>query len=370
MLCLRLGLIGLCLVAPLAAGPIVSVRDYGALGDGVADDTAAIQAAVDAVAGQSGIVDIPDGTYRINAVQGVHLKSQTTLQLAPQATLQAIPNALEHSHILRVRDVEQVRITGGILEGDRDHHLGQTGEWGHGIDIRHSKEVTVEKLTVRRCWGDGIYVGGDSSQITIDHVTADRNRRQGLSITSGVQIEVRDSLFQRTQGTAPECGIDIEPNTKETVSQCQILRCQFLDNAGGGLQVGPANADRGQAFVNEFVAEGNIFERNGSSDPPHYAIQILHCEGAVVRNNFLRANRGIGIGIVSCSRVQVLKNQITGTRWTGNKSDAGILISEDTASVVRDNTVLNNEGYGIFMWKSSVDLRKNKVYENAKGNRN
>lgn len=42
----------------------VSVRDFGAVGDGVADDTAAINAALNAVT-NDGVVMVPPGTYRI-----------------------------------------------------------------------------------------------------------------------------------------------------------------------------------------------------------------------------------------------------------------------------------------------------------------
>jgi hypothetical protein len=42
-----------------------SVRDYGAKGDGVADDSAAFQAAINAVPASGGVVFVPAGTYRI-----------------------------------------------------------------------------------------------------------------------------------------------------------------------------------------------------------------------------------------------------------------------------------------------------------------
>lgn len=47
---------------------IASVKDFGAVGDGITDDTAAIQAAIDAVySAGGGLVFIPEGTYKISA---------------------------------------------------------------------------------------------------------------------------------------------------------------------------------------------------------------------------------------------------------------------------------------------------------------
>ena len=46
----------------------VSVKDFGALGDGVTDDTAAIQAAIDAQATSGGTVFFPVGIYRVSQI--------------------------------------------------------------------------------------------------------------------------------------------------------------------------------------------------------------------------------------------------------------------------------------------------------------
>jgi len=60
--------------APASAGPapggqsgIVDVTDHGAVGDGVAVDTAAIQAAIDQAATRGGVVRFPPGHYRLTA---------------------------------------------------------------------------------------------------------------------------------------------------------------------------------------------------------------------------------------------------------------------------------------------------------------
>ena len=46
------------------AATTVSVRDFGAAGDGTIEDTLAIQRAIDAV-GDAGVVFFPPGTYRV-----------------------------------------------------------------------------------------------------------------------------------------------------------------------------------------------------------------------------------------------------------------------------------------------------------------
>jgi polygalacturonase len=46
---------------------IVSVREFGAVGDGAADDTRAIQSAINATPPGGGIILFPVGTYRVTA---------------------------------------------------------------------------------------------------------------------------------------------------------------------------------------------------------------------------------------------------------------------------------------------------------------
>jgi hypothetical protein len=228
---------------------VVNVKNpkFGAKGDGVTDDTAAIQKAIDAVAGTGtgtgGAVTIPRGTYMINAVarkgrSGLSMGSNMTLRMEPAAVLKALPNSARESSILLVSGAEHVDIVGGTLEGDRAGHQGTEGEWGMGLQISRSRFVNVQGVTARECWGDGFYVTNSSSGITFCQVVASHNRRQGLSIVGGDGILVKESTFTDTQGTDPQCGIDVEPCGEQTARNLLITDCTVSHNAGGGLPAG------------------------------------------------------------------------------------------------------------------------------------
>ena len=228
-----------CAKAP-ASSRVVNVRDKGAKADGQADDTAAIQSAIDQVAGTGGTVLVPDGTYMVDAVgeRQLKLKSNMTLKLSSGATLKAIPTSQQSYSVLTIAGASNVTVTGGTLEGDRDDHRGTVGEWGMGIFITGgAKNITVSGVTSKKMWGDGFYVQA-ASDVTFCSVTADYNRRQGLSVIEVERLLVTDSVFKNTRGTRPSAGIDLEPdNPEQKVSDVRIHGSKFLDNAGAGVLV-------------------------------------------------------------------------------------------------------------------------------------
>jgi len=336
---------------------------YFAKGDGVSDDTATIQAAVNAVGGTGGTVTIPDGSYLINATavasggnHGIALKSDMTLRMASGAVLKAIPNASTTYAILFVAGVSNVNIVGGTLEGERGAHLGNGGEYGMGLSIVSSQNVVVEGVTARECWGDGFYVGGSSGcrNITLCNVVADHNRRQGLSITRVDRLVVRGSTFKNTAGTLPEFGIDIEPNAGETVNDVLISGCTFTNNAGGGFVCGVPVANTGKAFTTQVVFEGNTVSGNGLNPVgggASRAVYVSNCDGTKLRNNIVRDNTGEGMLLSqNATHTLVEGNTVAGTRsvpgfdfWSGG----GIYLAACANSTVTGNTVTGNSGFGI-----------------------
>ena len=124
-------LFGFTLVLAIAAGcrtahpgkMSVNVRDLGAKGDGMAKDTAAFQAALDACATRGGgIVTVPAGNYLIGSVV---VGANTTLQLERGAKLTGSPDIADYPLI-------NVRWEGEFRAGaSRAHFLGKRQQCRH-----------------------------------------------------------------------------------------------------------------------------------------------------------------------------------------------------------------------------------------------
>ena len=250
-----------CIKVPVSSR-VLNVKDKGARGDGRTDDTAAIQAAINNVAGTGGTVFVPDGTYMVeaNGKTRLFLGRDMTLKLSKGATLKAIPTNAKHSDILTIANASNVTVVGGTLEGDRERHLGRTGEYGYGLRIGPGAEhVSVRGVTAKKMWGDGFFVAG-AKNVSLCSVTADHNRRQGLSVIEVDGLVVTNSIFSNTQGTPPSAGIDLEPNTAtEVIRNVRIVNSKFLHNAEAGILI---SGRKGTTNISEVEISRNVFTGN------------------------------------------------------------------------------------------------------------
>jgi parallel beta-helix repeat protein len=288
--------------------PVINVRDKGARGDGAHDDTAAIQAAIDALPADGGTVTIPDGTYMIDAARSINLRSNTRLQMTPAATLSAMVNDLERSHVIKVWRADNVQIVGGRVVGERNGHRGMTGEWGYGINIEASNNVRVTGTHISDCWGDGIWIGGIgrragvtvSTDVTLDHVVSTNNRRQGLSIGPVRGVTVIHSTFSNTHGTKPQAGIDIEPQGQGPASDITFSDCTITGNQGTGLEV--------HQNVTGVVLKNCKVHDNGG-----YGVLSAGASQLTISENLIAGNGLVGIAVSpSTSHVQITGNTLTG----------------------------------------------------------
>lgn len=239
----------------------INVRWFGAQGNS-SECTKPFQAAV----GAGKIIYVPDGTYMIKAgngdrAQSIWITSDQNLILSKNAVLKVVPNNLENYNLIRVKDASNVKITGGTFAGDKPNHSGTSGEGGHLIALYNSTNVTIKGVTCKDAWGDGIYIGAtdrgkECQNITIDGVTMDNARRNGLAIVAAKKVVISNSTFKNTKGTKPEAGLDVEPNPGYIVDNIQLKNLKAFDNAGPGIE--------STTEANNVVANGITAYENGT----------------------------------------------------------------------------------------------------------
>ena len=201
------------LIAELIKEDTMNVKQFGAKGDGLTDDTTSIQTALDYCKN----INVPSGTYMVDATEHISPNTGNKLVLSNDATIKAITNAEEHYEIIYINNVHDVEICGGTIEGDRSTHTGATGEWGQCISvIGGSDKIYIHDINLKNAWGDGIYFN-TCSNVSTSRVHVNNVRRNGYSIIAATNFLSEDDFIENTSGTAPQSGVDIEPNTSANV---------------------------------------------------------------------------------------------------------------------------------------------------------
>jgi hypothetical protein len=152
-------------------------------------------------------------------------RSDCTITLSPGVELLAMAGQFHglYDSLVTVINASNVTLiaTGATLRMRKSDYLPplyKKGEWRMALQIRASRGVTVIGGRYIDAGGDAVYIDGGAglfnppSNIVLDGLYCDSAWRNGMSVISAVNLTVRNSVFIRTNGTNPQCGIDLEPD--------------------------------------------------------------------------------------------------------------------------------------------------------------
>ena len=306
--------------------PWVDVRAYGATGDGVTDDTLAIQNAIDSLT-YGGTVFFPEGVYWLTSSSGVPAIAVTTPALVLQGAGLG-SQLINHGEgdLLQIGDginyfsnvvVDSLSFNGGVETGWNINvrhapntrivrsSISKSSQSTGGISFNYSWCSTVTNCLVGNTLGTGILIGNTSSGVWIDG-----NRIEGTGPTDpGTGVLIAGSHSVHLAGNTIEAwenGIDFNGASGVSIDGCYFegTDTAIRNVCGGvwGLHVsgcffgGPragSEADIDLANIIGAVIQGNTFKGTHGADAP------IRITGGGVTDSIIGPNHFVDVRQVS-----------------------------------------------------------------------
>lgn len=274
----------------VSRGRVVNVRDFGAVGNGLADDTKAIQAAINAASrtGGGGVVYIPAGHYLISKTLVIQDTTRLILRGAgaggfgvpymfnkPRSNgTDLIWTGKAGGTLMELRWSGSIIIKNLVLDGRDDRHgvhasqagilLHMVSKIGGGTMIQHISNMSFIDAKVGLQMGGGKHetMANCDSDILFDFLTF-RSVDVAFETT---HIQAVDYLFNFVFGL--DCGtvFDIKAGGNLMVNNAQLTSCVLAVNIQGG------DKNSGTYLFNNMRCEGR---RRGTTNANPGRWQIL-----------------------------------------------------------------------------------------------
>lgn len=235
----------------------------GYVTDGSVDYSTYIQAAISA----NKRVTFPAFPILVND-KGITIPSNRTLSFVEGSKILLKPSSLGNYNVFRIDKASNVTLNNPVIIGDSDKHLGTVGEWGHGITILSSNNVTINGGSITKCWGDGIYLSTSKNKLTNTNIKLigtilQYNRRDGISITNVNGLYMESVVAGNSKGTLPMAGINFEPNTpNEELQNINLVNCKTEYNGGNGILIGYSNLLGGANKITDITVKGHYDKKS------------------------------------------------------------------------------------------------------------
>lgn len=178
----------------------------------------------------------------------------------------------------------------------RDDYADKTkykwSEWRHALSFLSCEKVSIEGVSANESGGDGLYIGRDRKSggpcrdFTVKNCVFDRNYRQGVSVITVDGLLLDSVRMTNTKGTAPEAGVDFEPNAPDEVMRNVVMRnCVCEGNHGRGIDMELVKFDKTTAPLSVLIencratanSEGFRVSLRRSDDWPIGNITVRGC---------------------------------------------------------------------------------------------
>lgn len=336
----------------------ISVKDYGAKGDGITDDAPAIAQALSQLNGSKNQLIFPAGTYLLSSAIGTtnsQFPDGTFIQSAIIIRNNNVTISGETGAVLQLADHKKirimtivgtnVRIEGLVFDGNKSQRDGSL-PWPQAdvVDAMVYAEQTANNIHIRICEfrngiEDGLGIFGPNT-ITVERsLSHDNGTEQAGGAGMAINGVSNGAVFgnRLLSNTGP--GLWIAFGSKNfTIRENEISHNQTGGIALGGPE-GLGNHD------GPYLIEGNTVIENGSDG--FVGIEISSASNGIVRNNIVNNNYFDGIRIQDLSSFPSTNWRVEGNQCSNTTSekrqDIGIHIAGMSNEIhIEGNRCVNN----------------------------
>ena len=303
------------------SGLSLNVRDYGAVGDGITDDTAALQRTINAAASNGSSVYVPAGTYIVSAQ--IVLASNVPISGDEGQSVIKLKDGSVDKRLLVGHRVRNITLRNLVLDANRANttSLNSSAGEGTGAFFTECDNVEVSNCVVRNAKWYGLWFSDTGNSRVLNNTVHD--------------CGVRGVFFT----------VNVLGSRNNTVSGNTVER---IDNDGQGMGSGIAFAGLtadGALRAELFTISNNVTRNNGRCGILVSGARDFTIDGNTSHGNKTHTVLGKGIQVSVASDFGTITNNTTYDNISG--------IDIDT---VRTN---NQTGYGDFT------VRGNTVYDNV-----
>ena len=266
----------------------VSVKDFGAVGDGVTDDTAAIQAAINYSSSNGLVLRVPPNTYLTKA-----LSMKTNLTLVGEGYLSCF-SLNESQYLLAnpvVATVSNVFISNIRFVGNKATYTSSGGGiyFARGNNYKVTNCVFEEFAQVGVLCGvpsNGIVDYPNQGKLIVDSntfVNCGNNGYGAIAVTHGNDIVICNNLCKSTDSGAGY-GIDLECNSGNYISNAVISNNILI---GGSLLLDGNNAS---LPLKNTTVTGNIIDSALRYYSSSFPVYIRDVNTLAFSNNIISAD--------------------------------------------------------------------------------
>jgi len=332
----------------------INVKDFGAVGDGSTDDTAAINAAIDAAYNAGGgVVTFLPKTYAI--LTTVKIRSNVTLDLCG-ATLQRIGTnktmniVQNYTYNPATATDSYIGIINGIVAGNvtndvatQDHTAAAGNIFFYGVSI-----FRIENIRIVDANSNG-FGWREATNGIVNHVTGGTFGGNLFAPTSGLNNYVTncDFAYAGATGASPGVCVDIESNSVSEVTGIYFSNCRINDLV---------MVDFWQSAGGTFIIEAQFDNCTFVGGSP-YTVKIIAANNVNARNVVFGDTCRIGVLVSTASAIQLGSvNGIVCNAQLGNDSgSAGTTRGIETSAAVSNLTFGGSTAAGATAFANDID---------------